>query len=79
MTAHSNTPQRGIYNYACRPILRTGLRPVQLFVVVVLTGILKLSTYITQTEKASKEMKMTGPSGKANVSVKGRRIITKEM
>ena len=31
VSAHSNTPQRGVYNYARRPILRTGLRPVQLF------------------------------------------------
>ena len=35
MSALSNTPQRSVYNYARRPILRTGLRPVRLFLVVV--------------------------------------------
>jgi len=29
----SNRSQRSVYNYARRPILRTGLRPVQLFLV----------------------------------------------
>jgi len=29
----ANTSQRSVYNYARRPILRTGLRPVQLFLV----------------------------------------------
>ena len=31
--AHCNTLQRSVYNYARRPILRTGLRPVQLSLV----------------------------------------------
>ena len=35
MSALSNTPQRNVYNYARRPILRTGLRPVQLFLVII--------------------------------------------
>jgi len=35
MSALSNTPQRSVYNYARRPILRTGLRPVQLFLVTI--------------------------------------------
>ena len=35
VSALSNTSQRSVYNYARRPILRTGLRPVQLFLVVV--------------------------------------------
>ena len=34
MSALSNTSQRSVYNYARRPILRTGLRPVQLFLVL---------------------------------------------
>ena len=33
VSALSNTKQRSVYNYARRPILRTGLRPVQLFLV----------------------------------------------
>ena len=37
MPALSNTPQRSVYNYARRPILRTGLRPVQLFLVINVT------------------------------------------
>jgi len=35
VSAHSNTPQHSVYNYARRPILRTGLRPVQLFLVFI--------------------------------------------
>jgi len=46
MSALSNTPQRSVYNYARRPILRTGLRPVQLFLVILLnfvgSGVIKL-------------------------------------
>jgi len=43
VSALSNTSQRSVYNYARRPILRTGLRPVQLFlvmfiIVICLTG-----------------------------------------
>jgi len=34
MSALSNTPQCSVYNYARRPILRTGLRSVQLFLVL---------------------------------------------
>ena len=33
VSALSNTSQRGVYNSARRPMLRTGLRPVQLFLV----------------------------------------------
>jgi len=33
VSALSNTSQRSVYNYARRPILRTVLRPVQLFLV----------------------------------------------
>jgi len=36
MSALSNTLQHSVYNYARRPILRTGLRPVQLFLVSLL-------------------------------------------
>jgi len=36
VSALSNTPQRSVYNSACRPILRTGLRPVQLFLVIII-------------------------------------------
>jgi len=35
----SNRSQRSVYNYARRPILRTGLRPVQLFLVVVVVAV----------------------------------------
>ena len=35
VSALSNMSQRSVYNYARRPILRTGLRPVQLFLVFV--------------------------------------------
>jgi len=34
VSALSNRSLRGVFNYARRPILRTGLRPVQLFLVV---------------------------------------------
>ena len=33
--ALSNRLLRSVYNYARRPILRTGLRPVQLFLVII--------------------------------------------
>ena len=33
MSGVSNRSRRSVYNYALRPILRTGLRPVQLFLV----------------------------------------------
>jgi len=35
-SALSNRLLRSVYNYARRPILRTGLRPVQLFQVVII-------------------------------------------
>jgi len=37
-SALSNTPQRSVYNYARRPILGTGLRPVQLLLVLLLNA-----------------------------------------
>jgi len=37
VSALSNTSQSSVYNYARRPILRTGLRPVQLLLVFVQT------------------------------------------
>jgi len=45
MSALSNTPQRNVYNYARRPILRTGLRPVQLFLVFIDFGLLRSPSY----------------------------------
>jgi len=53
VSAHSNTPQRGVYNYTRRPILRTGLRPVQLFLVII---IIKYANYvITEHKQAAAE------------------------
>ena len=39
----SNRSQRSVYNYARRPILRTGLRLVQLFLVVNLSTASKVT------------------------------------
>ena len=35
VSALSNMSLSSVYNYARRPILRTGLRPVQLFLVII--------------------------------------------
>jgi len=46
VSALSNTSQRSVYNYARRPILRTGLCPVQLLLVKIGTCLLIFQTTV---------------------------------
>ena len=54
VSALSNTSQRSVYNYARRPILRTGLRPVQLLLVMTLVDIISINKYALQNIRVAK-------------------------
>ena len=45
----SNRSLRSVYNYARRPILRTGLRPVQLFLVIIIIAVADVVEGVSRT------------------------------